>query len=178
MRNFIYSNDAGLFMAQVIPFPNLRISSFKADNLDEAARLMHDAWHETYSDHLPRDLVSDRTMDYFRRYLLRHNHSCWIAWQGKELAGLVAVTANCIEDLWVAKAYRRRRIGTRLMEAAMTHFVDRGFESAQVGCEGFNRTAIGFFESNGWKKAGSEPVEIAPGSHVDALVYTTSVKPA
>jgi len=165
-------------MAQVIPFPNLRIMPFTAEHLDEATRLIHDAWHETYSDHLPKELVSDRTMDYFRRYLLRHNHSCWLAWQGRHLAGLVAVTANCIEDLWVDRAHRRRQIGTSLMKTAMAHFIDRGFNSAQVGCEGFNQTAIGFFESNGWKMAGSEPVEIKPGSYVDALVYTHSLTPA
>lgn len=165
-------------MAQVIPFPNIRISPFKVDHLDAVTILMHDVWHETYSEHLPQELVSDRTMNYFRRYLLRHNSTCWIAWQGRDVVGLVAVTANCIEDLWVGKDYRGRQIGTRLMEAAMAHFIARGFNSAQVGCEGFNQTAIGFFESNGWKMAGSEPVEIKPGSHVDALVYTLSLSPA
>lgn len=163
-------------MAQVIPFPNLRISPFKDEHLDEATRLMHDEWHETYRDHLPKELVSDRTRDYFRRYLLRHSNTCWVAWQGRSLAGLVAVSVNCIEDLWVGKAYRRRQIGTRLMEAALTHFSVCGFNSAQVGCEGFNQAAIDFFESNGWQMVGSEPVEIAPGSHIDALVYTLPVK--
>jgi hypothetical protein len=62
------------------------------------------------------------------------------------------------------------------MEIALAHFSERGFNSAQVGCEGFNQVAIGFFESSGWKKAGSEPVEIKPGSYVDALVYTLPVK--
>jgi GNAT superfamily N-acetyltransferase len=165
-------------MAQVIPFPELRISTLKNEHLDEAARLMYAAWHETYSEHLPHALVVDRTLDYFRRYLFRHTNTCWLAWQGRSLAGLVAVSMNCIEDLWVGKAYRRRQIGTRLMQAALTHFSERGFNSAQVGCEGFNQTAICFFESNGWQMAGSEPVEITPGSHVDALVYTLPVKPA
>ena len=159
-------------MTKVVQLPQLKLAHLKPDQVDAAVTLLHGLWHETYADQLPAHLVVQRTTDHFRRHLEHRAGNCWLAWLGPRLVGLCSTSANCVEDVWVSRRYRRRGIATRLVDAACSHLAQRGFRAAQAGCEDFNHAASAMFEHLGWRKVGAESVHIAPGICHEALVYT------
>ena len=159
-------------MTKVVQLPQLKIDRLKPEQVDAAVALLHEVWHATYADHLPAQLVEQRTTDHFKRHLERRTETCWLAWMGPRLVGLSSTAANCVEDVWVSRRYRRRGIATRLIDTACTHLARRGFRAAQAGCEDFNFAASAMLEHLGWRKVGAESVHIAPGIRHEALVYT------
>lgn len=159
----------------IIALPKLRIEPLIEHELDQAAVFLLKQWRETYRVRLPRRLVEKRSSGHFRDELSGRLDSCRLAWVGSRLAGLVSTQHNCIEDLWVAKRYRRRGIGTQLMAAAIDGLRKRDYQFAQVGCEDFNTDAIAFFSGAGWRHIGGEPIHVAPGMQVEARVFSLRI---
>ena len=140
----------------VAEFPQLRIEPLTDSNQRAACEFLHSNWLDNYQDRLPADIVDERTLDYFQRYLAHKQGLAWLACLGERVVGLVTVASNCIDELWVAKKYQRRKIGSRLVDTAVGHFKQKGFSSAQVGFESFNQSAGAFFLSREWKNIGSD----------------------
>lgn len=159
-------------MSNVIALPRVRLAPLADGDLDAAAVFLHEHWRDTYRTALPPALLAERTVAHFRHHLERRRERCWLAWLDERLVGLATASANCVEDVWVAARYRRRGIGTRLVEMAMAHLRRRGFGFAQAGCEDFNRAAVDFFEALGWARIGSEPQQLTPTLRVEALVFS------
>jgi ribosomal protein S18 acetylase RimI-like enzyme len=162
-------------VAEVIQLPRLRIAPLEEGQLDEAAVYLRKSWHDQYAKSLPRGLVKERTVAHFLHHLELRKDCCWLAWMGERLAGLVTSTANCIEDIWVTRRYRRRGIATRLIDTASHRLMQRGFGYVQVGCESFNPAAIGLFEHLGWQEIGAEPVEIGRGMRTGAKIFNRAL---
>jgi GNAT superfamily N-acetyltransferase len=162
-------------MNDVVKLPRLAVAPLAESDLDQAADFLHQSWRATYREVLPPAILAERTGEHFRRHLERRRERCWLAWLGHRLVGLATASANCVEDLWVAERYRRRGVGSALLEAALGHLSGRGFGFAQAGCEDFNRAAVAFFESRGWARIGSEPQQLTPELRVDALVYSLAL---
>ncbi|MDJ0882277.1 MAG: GNAT family N-acetyltransferase [Gammaproteobacteria bacterium] len=160
----------------VIPFPELTIKPLQFEDLDEAADFLYQNWQQLYKKHLNDNILKQRTSSFFREYLQRKIGIAWIAWMGKDLAGLLTVSSNCIDDLWVKPSYQRKKIGTKLVEQSIIHFNKRGFTTAQAGCENFNRHAIAFFEAMEWKRIGSQALYATGNGDVDALVYSIKIE--
>jgi len=156
----------------VVALPRLSIRELDAASLEQATELLHKIWHQTYRDRLPAGLRAQRTPAYFAAYLEARSAQCWTAWMGKRMAGLVTVSSNCIEDVWVARRYRRRGIAQRLVATALEHLAERGFDFAQAGCESFNSEAVAFFRATAWQVIGSEALDLVPGRPIDALVFS------
>ena len=87
----------------------------------------------------------------------------WLALPGTRLVGYCATSANCVEDLRVAKRYRRRGIGSGLLERALA---DLG---AQAGREDFYEPTRQFFQRHGWRMIGAERQYFAAGRAISAL---------
>jgi ribosomal protein S18 acetylase RimI-like enzyme len=156
----------------VIALPRVRIEPLSESTLDQAAVFLLKQWRDTYRDKLPAGIVDARSAGYFRDYLSQRDACCRLAWLDRKLVGLVATRQNCIEDLWVAKRYRGRGIARSLLQAALDDLRARGYQFAQAGCEDFNGAAIAFFNKSGWRHIGGEPVQIAPGMRIEALVFS------
>ena len=157
----------------VLQLPRLSITALTEADLQSASRLLHDSWHDLYSNILPVLLTDQKTHAHFDDYLRGKQGLCWIARLGEKTVGLVTTSSNCIEELWVEKKYQRRNIGERLMNTALVHLRTKGFGHAQTGFESFNAAATAFFESHNWRCIGSEHIQLQPGKNVKALVYST-----
>ncbi len=165
-------------MSDILPLPKLRTTALDLSQLDAAAEFLHRTWRETYRHDLPAGLLAERTLEYFRDYLRDRLNACWLAWFDRRLVGLASVSANCIEDLWVSRRYRRRGIGSQLLAVALEELRRRDFAYAQVGCEGFNRDAVRFFQARDWTLIAAETQELTPALHVEALVFSLPLRPA
>jgi GNAT superfamily N-acetyltransferase len=162
-------------MTKVVQLPSLRVTRLESAQIDEAAGLLQQLWLQSYGKRLPQSSVRQRTTNHFKNHLTRRSGNCWLAWMGNRLAGLSTTVSNCVDDVWVRQDLRRKGIGTRLIGVACGDLAQRGFRAAQAGCEDFNAAAQAMFESSGWRRVGSEPVEIAPGVQHLALVYARSL---
>ena len=162
-------------MTNAAQLPSLRVARLEASQADPAADFLLRLWLESYAGRLPQSNVTQRTTSHFKDSLARRSGHCWLAWMGNRLVGLSTTVSNCLDDVWVHRKFRRRGIATRLIGVACGDLVKRGFRTAQVGCEDFNAAAIALFESDGWRRVGSEPVDISPGVRHLALVYARSL---
>lgn len=159
----------------ITPLPSLDIRRLESAEIDCAADFLARQFRDVYLSALPRSLVAARDAAYYRAYLAERCERVLVAWYGSRPVGLTSCQHNCIDDLWVARRYRRRGIGRRLLLAAVTTLRERGYQFVQAGCEDFNETARVFFEHTGWRRIGSEPVAIAPGRQVEALVFSRRI---
>lgn len=159
--------------AAVVALPKLTVAPLEDTDVEPAAELVHRVWHDTYRAALPPKLLSPRTVAYWSGYLTDRHGRCWVAKVGPRLAGLVSVSSNCVDDLWVARRYRGRGVGRRLLDVALADLTRRGFAAAQAGCEDFNAAAVSFFRHLGWTEIGNEPLlGLVPGRQVEALVFS------
>lgn len=159
----------------IISFPSIHVQPLNEESISEASALLRDCWHLTYSKHLPADWLNRHTLEYFQEYLLEKQSRCWLARFNEQIVGVLAINLNCIDELCVSPAYRRKKIGRRLVETAFHDCEKRHYQSMQVGIEDFNDDAIHFFDSLGWREVGSEFVALSPGKRVRALVYSCPI---
>lgn len=159
----------------VTPLPSLEIRCLDVDEVDRAADFLARQYREVYQAELPRHLVAQRGTAYFRAYLAERRDRVLVAWYGSRPVGLASRQANCIDDLWVARRYRRRGIGRRLLQASLQALREHGYQFAQAGCEDFNEAAQRFFVDAGWRNIGSEPLAIVPGRPISALVFSSRI---
>ena len=170
--------DRGDNPMSILKLSKLRIVPFDSIHLHRASQFLYSNWQLTYADKLPADIVEQRSMEYFIEYLSRKAGICWLGLYGEKMVGLISVSSNNIEELWVDSQYRRRKIASQLQLVALRHFEIKAFQFAQMGCENFNHELHAFLGSCGWKKIACEPVNIIPGKRVLAWVYSTEIIPS
>jgi GNAT superfamily N-acetyltransferase len=156
----------------VIRLPRIHVDLLRENDLDKAAVFLLKLWREIYRHKLPHQLVEERSTGYFRDYLEQRAATCRLAWMGDRLSGMVTTQQNCVDNLWVAPRYRRRHVGTALLEAAVEALRERGYRFVQAGCEDFNEAAMTFFDAAGWDYVGSDSITLAPGHCVNAMVFS------
>ncbi len=164
-------------MAEILELPRLELRRGAPNDVQAVAELLHAAWHQTYDRVLPPQLTAPRTRDAFRDEIAQGIDRAWLAWWGPRLVGYMKLTANCVDQLWVAPRHQRRGVGSRLLAQALADFQAAGYQGVQAGCEDFNQAACGFFERQGWRVIGAEPQRLAPGLSIDALVYSRRIEP-
>jgi GNAT superfamily N-acetyltransferase len=120
------------------------------EDLAAIAKLVNQCWHEAYDPHLPDAICAERTDASFIRELTRLMARATIVRKGNNIVGYSSSVSNCIEHLWVEKQYRRIGIGSSLLEAQLDLLRRNGYQSAQAGCESFNKNAIAFYNDHDW----------------------------
>ena len=159
----------------IIKPPRLHYDPLSTKDLSAACTFLHERHCSFYRQHLPVTQLRNNTRETFMRHLERRSSSTWVARQGRKLVGLIVVTANCIDDLWVAERFQRRGIGKQLLTTAIEHISNRGYGSAQAGIEDFNLPARWFFQQLGWRIIGSEHISLDRHKQVEALVFSLTL---
>jgi len=162
--------------AEVHTFPSLTFEPLQATEIDTWAHWLHRQWHRLYDEPLPQSLTRERTVDSFAHHLRLFAGTCQVATQGQEPAGLCSSSANAIEDLWVEPRLQRRGIGTALLKHALQRFANKGYNSAQIGCESFNTTLQPFLTQHGWERIAEEQIELEAGLMAQAQVWSLALK--
>ena len=159
----------------VIQFPTVCIKTMTDIDLPAASELMHESWHACYKHHVSAQTLAKHDVAHFHTYLANKNSPTWLAFFGDKLAGLISLSSNCVDDLWVKPEFQRRKLGTRMLQAASEHLKDQGFISIQTGLESFNQPGQQFFGSMDWKSIGSEDMVLETGQRIQALVLSKAL---
>lgn len=162
-------------MASIIELPQLTVRQGGPEDVVAATQLVYRVWHDTYDPHLPSPMCAMKSEGSFRAHIAKRIRKAWLAFYGDELVGYCCAVTNCIDDIWVDPRYRRRGIGSRLLEQATAGIREKGYQNVQVGCEDFNEGARAFFQHHHWQVIGSASERLAPGHVVEAMVYSCRV---
>ena len=86
----------------------------------------------------------------------------WLAEVDGQLAGIMLTAADWLDDLWVARGFRRRGIGSRLLAAAEAEIAARGHAHGKLRVVAGNDRAMAFYLGHGWAVADRRPHERLP----------------
>lgn len=159
----------------IVQFPTVCIKTISENDLPAASQLMHDCWHACYKNHVSTNALARHNLNFFHNYLNKKSSPAWLAFFGDKLAGLISLSSNCVDDLWVKPEFQRKKLGTLMLQAASEHLKEQGFISIQTGLESFNSPGQNFFKSMDWKTIGSEDLILETGQHVKALVLSKAL---
>ena len=82
-----------------------------------------------------------------------------VAEQDGRIVGVIVADDDWIEDLWVAKRYRGRGIGRRLLAAGERQIAARGHTLAHLRVVAGNEPARRFYAAHGWAETSPYPHE-------------------
>ena len=159
-------------MSNVIHLPQPILMPALDVPVDEVAAFVNHQWHLTYDAYLPRILTSQRKPPVFARQLAAKSSPGWVMVQANEIIGYADRVANCIDNLWVHDTYKRRGIGSRLMDILLDSMREQGMHSAQAGCESFNQPAINFFRSHHWSLLEDTQTQLHQGVRIGVKVFS------
>lgn len=148
----------------------LEIRKLNQSLIETAAIFLFHCWHECYEAKLPASIVSNRTIDFFNKFCKNHLHASWVAFYHERPVGIICVASNCIDELYVDKKYRRRNIGSALLNTAYDYLIEKQFISAQAGCEQFNESGIAFLQARHWGVISEQTVSLGDGLSTMAIV--------
>ncbi len=82
-----------------------------------------------------------------------------VAEHRQQIIGMVVADDDWILDLWVAKAYRNRGVGSRLLAAGEHQIAARGHALAHLRVVAENERARRFYATHGWAETTPYPHE-------------------
>ena len=159
-------------MSNVIAMPRLVIRPGTDADRDGVVALVSGIWRETYAVQLPPDSTTTPDAGHIRDLVGNPAEQGWVATLGDRMVGYSRVTANCVDQIWVSAAMRRRGIGSAMLNRAIEGIRERGFAFAQAGCEDFNQPARQFLETKGWRLIHTQPQPLGEGRSCNALVFS------
>lgn len=131
------------------------------DERDEAAltEVWHEAWHVAHAHLVPQELLSLRTLDYFKRSIPAiAPFSRVIGPLGAPL-GFYTLFVNYIDRLFVGT--RGHGYGTILLHDAEIEIRKNGFASGELDCLIGNSPAKTFYEAQGWILCGEKKLDLS-----------------
>ncbi len=158
-------------MNRVINFPTLSYSRPAEDDIETIAEMINSIWHETYDEHLPARLCHERTVQVFRKQVRAQLNNATVACLGDKLVGYADHISNCVDNIWVKPNYRRRGIGSGLISQQLQQMREKDMQSAQAGCEVFNKPAKAFYTQLGWNVLDESVENIEHDLQVGIIVF-------
>lgn len=123
-----------------------------ASDLDQMARVWHEAWHDAHAGIVPPELTRTRTWDNFRSRLPAMLPHARVAVSDGEVVGLCVLREDELHQLFVARHARGSGAAVTLIEDAERRLFERGFEIGWLACAIGNDRAARFYDRNGWRR--------------------------
>ncbi len=120
---------------------------------------------------IPASVHSDEEVRVWVRELLVPSCDVWIATEGEQLVGMMAVQGEWIEQLYVSPTHQRRGHGTRLLQLAQA-----GRDSLALWTFEANLVARRFYETHGFTQDDAPNSDNEEG--VPAICYRWSAPPS
>ncbi|WP_419787004.1 GNAT family N-acetyltransferase [Pseudodesulfovibrio sp.] len=143
------------------------------NDLPALERLLRDSFDASYALFLPGQYVrSWRTSDEPSRTLRQLMGSMGVALSGTTPVGFVACQNDTVAELWVSPKYKRRGVGTALLQWAEDWLREQGFSTAKLNCYERNTSGLAFYRKNGYAVTDRFPSRRIAGGPV--TVFTLS----
>lgn len=125
----------------------MRVCPMKPEELPDVVRLWHETRKDTY-DFLADEaaLTIEDSHQYFESRIAPQN-DLWIAEDGGEILGYLAISGSYIDRLYVRPAKQRRGVGGALLEKARELSPD----GLELHTHRRNRKACAFYEKSGFR---------------------------
>ena len=119
---------------------------------EAVARLWHDTWHETHAAIVPPELVALRTTASFRERTEAALPRMRCAGPEGEPLGLCLVTADELDQLYVAPVEWGTGLARRLMADGCDRIATAGHRTAGLICAEGNERAAAFYRRMDWRE--------------------------
>jgi ribosomal protein S18 acetylase RimI-like enzyme len=122
-------------------------------DVEEIARVWHDAWRDGHVGHIPESLVRQRTLDEFVARVPPRVPATHVIDDEQGVVGFVTVKADELEELFVD----RRGRGTGVAVALLSHgeqIIAERYPVAWLAVVAGNARARHFYERQGWHDSG------------------------
>ena len=158
----------------------MEVRAAQAGEVDQLAKLWHNAWHDGHADIVPAELTHLRTLDSFRDRLPALLPSVRVVGPLGEPIGLCVVRGDELYLLYVSAASRGSGVAAVLMADAEDRLRESGVETVWLACDIGNERAARFYEKCGWRRAGTMVIRLeAPEGKfpLDVWRYEKSLLP-
>ncbi len=134
-------------------------------DVDDIARIWHEAWRDGHVGHVPEALLPHRGLDRFRARVPSRIERTTVAEAGSRIQGFVTIHADELEQIFVLAEARGSGLSAALLEHGERQIAER-FDVAWLAVVAGNARACRFYERHGWHDAGpiDYEAEIAGGT--------------
>lgn len=131
----------------------IRLRPATEDDVETIARIWHDAWRDGHLGHVPEALLSERTLDDFRRRVPQRIPHSTVAEYGSEVVGFATIEDDELEQLFVAESARGSGAARLLLAHGEQRIAER-HPVAWLSVVAGNARARRFYAREGWRDAG------------------------
>lgn len=128
--------------------------------LDRLAAIWHDVWHETHAPLMPDELTRLRTIDNFRDRLEAILPDIRVVGRVGSPVGFCIIKGGELYQLYLSRDARGTGAAAALLADGEERIAATGFAIAWLACAVGNERAARFYEKSGWRRAGTEGIEV------------------
>ena len=124
------------------------------EDVDDLARIWHEAWGDGHRGNVPDALVRHRGRDQFTPRAAERIATSWVGEVGGRPVGFVTVLEDEIEQIFVDSTARGSGMAGLLLERGQRAIRDAGHANAWLAVVAGNARARAFYEKSGWRDVG------------------------
>lgn len=123
--------------------------------IDQLAKVWHDAWRDAHERILPADLARHRTLESFRERIRDALPRVRVVGAAGAPEGFCIVHGDELYQLFVSAASRGSGVAASLIADAEARLAASGVRTAWLACAIGNERAARFYEKHGWRRVGT-----------------------
>jgi GNAT superfamily N-acetyltransferase len=134
--------------------PVVTLRQATADDVPKIAEIWHLGWRDGHLGFVPQELVAARHQDSFWTRAAQRINDTTVAVIDGDVAGLVMVVGDEVEQVYVAASHRGTGVADMLLTEAERQVARAGHATAWLAVVAGNTRARRFYERRGWADAG------------------------
>jgi ribosomal protein S18 acetylase RimI-like enzyme len=138
----------------------MNVRSAERTELDRLAAIWHEVWHETHAPIMPAELTRLRTLENFRDRLEALLPGIRVIGPAGLPAGFCINRGDELYQLYLSAEVRGTGAAVALLADAEARLSTGGVKIAWLACAVGNERAARFYEKFGWRRVGTEVIEV------------------
>lgn len=155
----------------------MNVRSAETTELDRLAAIWHEVWHESHAPLMPAELTRLRTLENFRDRLEALLPVIRVVGQAGSPSGFCITRDDELYQLYLSVDARGTGAAIALLADAEARLSTGGVKVAWLACAVGNDRAARFYEKFGWRRAGTEEIEVDTSEGPFALEIWRFEKP-
>jgi len=155
----------------------MNVRSAERTELDRLAAIWHEVWHESHASLMPAELTRLRTLENFRDRLEALLPDIRVIGPAGSPAGFCINRDDELYQLYLSAEARGTGASAALLADAEGRFLAAGVREVWLACAVGNDRAARFYEKSGWRRAGTEEIEVDTSEGPFSLVTWRFEKP-